>query len=88
MTVKVSNSASRGKHTEGGSVGYSACMKHDPATVRGSRDELTEELKKAREGWLHFGKPLLADQAGLGVSRLESGESSARVGHVTYIVTD
>lgn len=37
---------------------------------------------------MHFGKPLLADQAGLGVSRLEAGESSAQVGHVTYTVTD
>lgn len=62
-------------------------MKHDPGTVKGSREELTEELKKAHEGWRHYGKQALADQAAEGVSRLESGESSAQVGHVRYVVT-
>lgn len=56
--------------------------------VRGSREELVAELHHAKEGWQHFGKSQIADQAQSGIFQLESGASSVQAGHTTYIVTD
>lgn len=63
-------------------------MKFDPLKIKGTREEIVKELRSAEVGWQHQGKPSLAVEAAEGASRLEAGESSARVGHVTYVVTD
>jgi hypothetical protein len=63
-------------------------MELDHATFRGPRAELVDELRKAAVGWRHFDKPELSEQAHLGATRLEQGESTVRVGHAMYTVTD
>lgn len=55
---------------------------------QGTRADLIADLSRAVDGWLHHGKPELADQARDGVARLEQGEPHATVGHAVYVVTD
>lgn len=55
---------------------------------RGTRDELVADLRRAVDGWLHHGKPHLAEQARTGADDLEAGESSVQVGHAQYVVTE
>ena len=55
---------------------------------RGTRDELVTELRRAADGWIHYGKPHLAAEARNGVEELETGGSSVQVGHAKYVVTE
>lgn len=62
-------------------------MQHTTVTA-GSRPELVAELRRAIEGWAHFGKPELSEQALAGADAIEAGAPSVRVGHVEYRVTE
>lgn len=54
----------------------------------GTRPELVAELHRAAEGWAHFGKPQLSEEARAGAEAIEAGAPSVRVGHVEYRVTE
>ena len=63
-------------------------MKIGKPTIQGTKDEIGRELTNAAEGWQHFGRPDLADQAAQALHAVNDGDYSVRVGHVEYEVTD
>ena len=56
--------------------------------VTGTRVELVAELHRLAAGWEHLGKDKLSAACWNGVGRIEAGDSSIRVGHTLFVVTD
>ncbi|HVV11632.1 hypothetical protein [Amycolatopsis sp.] len=61
---------------------------YEPPYVYGTSEELVRELTAAAEGWAHYGKPVLADEARLGAQEIGNGEPRAWVGFQEYVVTE
>lgn len=59
-----------------------------PRRTEGSRAEHVATLNRLAEGFWHLGNDRLADASRAGAERLKTGETSIRVGHTEYIVTD
>lgn len=54
----------------------------------GKRSELVSALNEMSEGWSHLCKPELSEAAKEAAVKIENGESSVRVGHTTYKVSE
>jgi hypothetical protein len=68
-------------------VTYRVGDKDRYSTVEGAQADILAELDQAGRGWLQAGKEGLARQAARAMGMIERGETTARVGHLEYIVT-